>query len=95
MQHITTRELSPVEIEAFKQRLIEEAEESRRDRRRMETMFDGFRDCVPVDEELEAELTALDSLLPDTQVRKGRQPGGSKTGLAGRARAKLFASKRF
>lgn len=70
MQHITTRELSPVEIEAFKQRLIEEAEKSRRDRRRMETMFDGFRDCVPVDEELEAELAALDSLLPDTQVRK-------------------------
>jgi hypothetical protein len=74
MQHNTTRELSPVEIEAYKQRLIEEAEESRRarlkDRRRMETLFDGFRDCGPVDEELEAELAALDSLLPDTQVRK-------------------------
>jgi hypothetical protein len=56
MQHNTTRELSPVEIEAYKQRLIEEAEESRRarlqDRRRMETLFDGFRDCEPVDEEL-------------------------------------------
>lgn len=74
MQHNTTRELSPVEIEAYKQRLIEEAEESRRarlkDRRRIETLFEGFGDCEPVDEELEAELAALDSLLPDAQVRK-------------------------
>ncbi|WP_165665321.1 hypothetical protein [Metapseudomonas otitidis] len=74
MQHNTTRELSPVEIEAYKQRLIEEAEESRRarfqGRRRIEALFDGFRDCEPVDEELEAELAALDSLLSDTQVQK-------------------------